>query len=85
MGERRKQLVIHLDVKKLNKQRLNNFIGPGGLYLGGAICVNCNSDTDIRRITAGANAWRKGEGVIGYKQISRKREGTVLTPVCMYG
>ena len=32
----------------------------------------------VMRITAGANAWRKVEGVIGDRRISRKRKGNVL-------
>ena len=31
------------------------------------------------RIAAGANAWRKVEGVIGDGRISRKRKGNVLS------
>ncbi len=30
-------------------------------------------------ITAGANAWRKVEGVMGDRRISRKRKGNVLS------
>ena len=31
------------------------------------------------RITVGANAWRKVEGGMGYRRISRKLKGNVLT------
>ena len=31
------------------------------------------------RITGGANAWRKAEGVMGDSRISRKRKGDVLS------
>ena len=30
-------------------------------------------------ITAGANAWRKVEGMVGDRRISRKRKGNVLS------
>ena len=49
MGQRRKELGIHLDGKKL-KQR-DSFV-----YLGGPICRDGNSETAIRRrMRAGAN------------------------------
>ena len=39
------------------------------------------------RITAGTNAWRKVDGVMGDRRISRKRKGNVLsscvTPACV--
>ena len=39
-----------------------------------------NLDTEIRRrITAGANAWRKVDGVMGGRRLSRKLKGKVLT------
>ena len=31
------------------------------VYHGGAICEDGSSDTEIRRITTGANAWKKVE------------------------
>ena len=30
-------------------------------------------------ISAGANAWRKVEGLMGYRRISRKRKGNMLS------
>ena len=45
-----------------------------------AICWDGYSDSDIRRrITAGANTWRKVEGVMGDRRISCKLKGKVLT------
>ena len=49
-----------------------------------------NSYTEFcRKITAGANTWRKVERVMGDTQISRKLIGQVLsscvTPAYMYG
>ena len=45
---------IHLDVKKLWQREIV-------VHLGGAICEDGSSDTEIRRITTGANAWKKVE------------------------
>ena len=64
VGPRRKELDIHLDGKKL--KRRDSFV-----YLGGAICGDGNSDTEISpRITAVANAWRKVEEVMGDRRMS---------------
>ena len=53
------ELEIHFDGKTL-KQR------DSLVYLGGAIYGDGNSGTDVRRrITAGANAWREVEGMVG--------------------
>ena len=50
------------------------------VYLGGAICGDGNSDTEIRiRIRAVTNAWRKDEGMMGDRRISRKLKGKVHT------
>ena len=83
MGQRKEQLEIHVDGKKL-KQR-DSFV-----YLDGAMCGDGNSDTNIRvRITAGENAWRKVEEVMGDRRISRARKGKVftscVTPAYVYG
>ena len=72
IGQRRKELEIHLDGKKLKQ-------GDGFVYLGGAVYGDSNSDTKIcRRITAGTNAWRKVEGMMRDSWILRKRKGKVL-------
>jgi len=58
VGQRWEDLEIHLEEKKLKQRDIV-------VYLGGAICGNGNSDTDICwRITTVAKAWRKVEGVI---------------------
>ena len=48
------------------------------MYLGGAICEDCNSDTNIRRrMTARANAWRKVEELTGrIRQYAQHKEGS---------
>ena len=64
-----KNLDIRLDGKKLNQR--DSFV-----YLGGAICGDSGTETDIhKRIQAGASAWRKVEGVMGNRHISRKLKG----------
>ena len=60
------------------------------VYLSGVICGDGDSNTAIHsRITAGANAWRKVEGVMGDRCISCKRKGKMLTscvtPAYIYG
>ena len=73
MGPRSKELEIHLDGKMLTQR--DSFV-----YLGGAICGDCNSDTEFhRRITTGANAWRKVVRVMEDRRISRKRKRNVFT------
>ena len=49
-----------------------------------------HSAADVRRLTkAGANAWRKVEGVMLDRNISKKLKGEVLrtciTQACLYG
>ena len=59
VGQSRKQLEIHMDGKKL-KQR-DTFV-----YLGGAICGDGNSDTEIhRRITRRGKRLQKGQTLGG--------------------
>ena len=83
MGPGRTELEIHLDGKKVKPR--DSFV-----HQVGAICEDGNSNTEIRRrMTAGANAWRKVEGVTGDRRVSRKLEGKVLTscvtPAYTYG
>ena len=48
------------------------------------------SEAEVRRsIQVGVNAWRRMEGVMADRKISRKLKGKVLrscvTPACLYG
>ena len=49
------------------------------MLLGRAMCGDGSLDTEIRRITAVANAWKKVEGVKRDSRISRKHKGHVLS------
>ena len=72
VGQQKKDLDIRLDGKNLNQR--NSFV-----YLGGAVCGDGSTETDIcRRVQAGASAWGKVEGVMGDRHISRKLKGKVL-------
>ena len=77
MEQRMKDLDIHLDGKKLRQRQL---CIPGW---------NNGDGKDGGRITAGTNAWRIAEGVIGDTRISRRCKGKVLTscvtPAYVYG
>ena len=62
----------------------------GFVYLGGMVTEDGHSVAVVpRRTQAGANAWRKVEGVMLDKTISKKLNGKVLricvTPACLYG
>ena len=47
--------------------------------MGGAVCGDCSTETEIRRIVqAGASARRKVEGVMVDRHISRKLKGNGL-------
>ena len=68
VGQQNKGIDIRLDEKKLNQR-------DNGVYLGGAVCGDGGTETDIRRrIQAGANAWRKMQDVMGNIHISRKQK-----------
>ena len=61
----------------------------GFVYLGGMVTEDGHSVAEVRRRTqAGANAWRKVEGVMLDRNISKKLKGKVLrtcvTPACLY-
>ena len=59
VGPGRTELEIHLDGKKVKPR--DSFV-----HQVGAICEDGNSNTEIRRrMTAGANTWRKVEGATG--------------------
>ena len=82
VGQQKKDLDIRLDGKKLNQR-------DSLVCLGGAVCGDSGTETEIRRIQAGASAWRKVEGEMGDRHISGKLKGKVLnsctTPVYLYG
>ena len=62
----------------------------GFVYLEGMVTDDGHPEAEVRhRTQAGANAWRKVEGVILDRQISKKLKGKVLRTcvslACMYG
>ena len=82
IGHQREELNIRLDGKEIKQD--------GFVYLGGMVTEDGHSEAEVRRRTqAGANVWRKVEGVILDRQISKKLKRKVLrtrvTPACLYG
>ena len=82
VGHQREELNIRLDGKEI--KQVDSF-----MYLGGMVTEDGHSAADVRRRTkAGANAWRKVEGVMLDRNISIKLKGKVLrtcvTPACLY-
>ena len=72
VGKHKTDLDIRLDAKKLNVRDIFE-------YLGRAVCGDGSTETEIRgRVKAGASAWRKVEGVMRDRHISRKLKGKVL-------
>ena len=64
--QQNKDLDIRVEGKKLNQR--DSFV-----YLGGVVCGGGGIETAIRRRKkGGANAYRKVEGVMGDRHISRK-------------
>ena len=62
----------------------------GFVYLGGMVTEDGHSAAEVQhRTQVGANAWRKVEGVMLDRKISKKLKGKVLrtcvTPACLYG
>ena len=55
---KKKNRDIRLEGMKLNQRE--SFV-----YLGGVVCGDGGKEMEIRRIQAGASAWRKVEGVMG--------------------
>ena len=83
VGHRRKELNIWLGGKETKQV-------DGFVYLGGMVTEDGHSEVEVRRwIQAGANVWRKVEGVMLDINISKKLKGKVLracvTPACLYG
>ena len=82
IGHQREELNIRLDGKEIKQV-------DGFVYLGGMVTEDGHSAAEVRRRTqAGANAWRKVEGVMLDRNISKKLKGKVLrtcvTPACQY-
>ena len=82
-GHQREELNIRLDGKEIKQV-------DGFVYLGGMVTEDGHSEVEVRcRIQAGANAWRKVEGVMLDRKILKKLKGKVLrmcvTPACLYG
>ena len=83
VGHQREELNIRLDGKEIKQV-------DGFVYLGGMATEDGLSAAEVRRRTqAGANGWRKVEGVMLDRNISEKLKGKVLrtcvTPACLYG
>ena len=83
VGHQREELNISLDGKEIKQV-------DGFVYLGGMVTEDGHSAAEVRRRTqAGANAWRKVEGVMLDRKISKKLKGKVLrtcvTPACLHG
>ena len=81
IGHQRLELDIELEGKKLTQR--DSFV-----YLGWAVCGDGKTEREVRRrVQAGANAWRAVEGVMADRRISKRLDGTCVTPVgpCLYG
>ena len=78
---------VDLDIK-LKGRRLRQV--SSFAYLGSTITEDGKTGREVcKRLQAGANAWRKVEGVMRDKKISKKIKGKILTtcvvPACVYG
>ena len=83
VGHQRKELNIRLDGKEIKQV-------DGFVYLGGMVTEDGHSAAEVRRRThAGANAWRKVEGVMldrkKFKKLKLKVLRTCVAPACLYG
>ena len=73
VGHQIDELNIRLDAKEIKQV-------DGFVYLGGMVMEDGHSEAEVRRRTqAGANAWRKVEGVMLDRTISKKLKGKVLS------
>ena len=81
VGHQREELNIRLDGKEI--KQLDGFV-----YLGGMVTEDGHSAAEVRRRTqAGANAWRKVEGVMldrKKKKLKLKVLRTCVAPACLY-
>ena len=69
VGRQREELNIRLSGKEI--KQVNDFV-----YLGGMVMEDGHSEVEVRQwIQAGANAWRKVEGVMLDRKISKKLKG----------
>ena len=71
VGHQREELNIRLDGKEI--MQVDGFV-----YFGGMVAEDGHSEVVRRRIQAVANAWRKVEGVMMDRNISKKLKGKVL-------
>ena len=72
VGHQKEELNIRLDGKEIKQV-------DGFAYLGGMVTEDGHSEVHVRSwIQAGANAWRKVEGVMLDRNISKKLKGKVL-------
>ena len=83
VGNQTEELNIRLDGKEIKQV-------DGFVYLGGMVTEDGHSEAEVRRRTqAEANVWRKVEGVMLDRNISKKLKGKVLitcvTPAYLYG
>ena len=83
VGHQREELNIRFNGKEIKQV-------DGFVYLGGMVTEDGHSAAEVQRRTqAGANAWRKVEGVMLDRKISKKLKGkvprTCVTPACLYG
>ena len=83
IGEQHEDMEINLGGTRL--KQVSSFT-----YLGGTVSENGSTDGELsRRVQSGANAWRKVEGVMADRRISKKLKGKVLSvcvvPALAYG
>ena len=83
IAHQREELDIEVEGKKLTQR--NSFV-----FLGGAVWGDGKTESEVlRRVQAGANAWRAVEGVMADRRISKtlmsKVMSTCVTPACLYG
>ena len=80
VGHQREELNIRLNGKEIKKV-------DGFVYLGEMVTEDGHSAAEVlRRTQAGANAWRKVEGVmLDRKKLIGKVMRTCVTPACLYG
>ena len=72
VGHKREELNIKLDGKVIKQV-------VGFVYLGGMVMEDGHSEVEVRcRIQAGANAWKKVEGIMLDKKMSKELKGKVL-------
>ena len=65
VGNQREELNVRLGGKEITQV-------DGFVYLGGTVTEDGHSEVEVRRIKAGANAWRKVEAVRLNRTISKK-------------